>query len=288
MASILKPYSGLLNPGRLQVPNGPLAIDWTHPLTRSLIACYVPGVMGGVDVTGSGPALNNAVGGLPTNATPAMTPEGAATTNYWKSFEPIPALFTNQVAMTLYWRGMLIVNSGSFEGVLQINYSDPGSSPVSIAQLSSDSTGLQDKTAVFWNNAGSQNTSFGFATPLAINKMASYAATMPVGGTAFVYHNGLVDPNYPTGANFGASPPNSTATSVLYVGSPSTYTNIALIWNRALSADEMFALDLDPYGFLIPAEAEMPIALFQAPPPLIPTSFSILSNIVTQTEVISY
>ena len=49
-------FANLLSPKR-QVPMGRLQIDWKHPLALDLIGCWVPGVMGGIDVAGKAPTL---------------------------------------------------------------------------------------------------------------------------------------------------------------------------------------------------------------------------------------
>jgi hypothetical protein len=42
------------------------------------------------------------------------------------------------------------------------------------------------------------------------------------------------------------------------------------IWNRALGADEIMQMHIAPYDFVVPAEYDMPVTIFVAPPTLMP------------------
>ena len=67
-------FPGFWSPNR--APNVPIEIDWSHPLARGLIACYIPGVSLS-DLTGNNPDLT-----LTTNGYRAPSPLGVGVRSF--------------------------------------------------------------------------------------------------------------------------------------------------------------------------------------------------------------
>src|SRR5581483_8375734 len=61
-----------------------------------------------------------------------------------------------------------------------------------------------------------------------------------------------------TAPKYGTSPQIGLGYSPVKARFPNSLTNLACVWNRALSDAELIALEDDPYGFLLPAEQEWP------------------------------
>jgi hypothetical protein len=265
VASILKPFQ-VLNPRR-SVPQGKLAIDWSHPLVQGLIGCWVPGSMGPIDLTGAVPDLiweiNVGSGGQPSLKS---TPEGPgldATKNSGfgnADFHGLaPSTFKTWSNLSVYWRGMIgpsADNPSAGTTLLGVAYDNAAGSPFTVFSLNINTSNV---IGMDWNTASTINTVTGI-TPN-FNAINSVGGTLPIGGTCNFYWNGV----FRSSAAFGASPPQTSVTSTIGIGAyypnknqSNSITTICCAWNRILSAIEMALVDADPYGFLIPAEYELP------------------------------
>jgi hypothetical protein len=269
MASILRPFSNILNPGPLRIPGGNLTIDWSHSLTNGLIGCYLPGVMRGTDITGMGPNLTPL-----SAATISSMEEGpglqSVAANSGMTATATPA-FKSWTQFSIYWRAYVIgapIATTDFAGV---SYAIPEASPYVVASIGVASNPLTVRA--LWNTGGvfTEVSPGPIITTSVIN---SFGCSFTVSASALcqMYSNGVASGS---AFAFGASGPISSATSSVgintYSPTPTRYSNsittAAYFWNRALAADEWARLHREPYSFLIPAEYELPLA-FLSPPPL--------------------
>lgn len=277
MASILKPFGNLLSPKRT-VPTGQLKIDWTHPLTQGLLACYVPGVSGGINLTGQGADLSPIVPNTWQDST--IEGPGWLTVTAGDGLKAVaPANFLGTWSgLSFYWRGYFGTASGLGGMVIGIEHSDPESNPYIYAAITFGSNGSPN---VFWDSNAGGLVSLNTATNNP-NTFMSVGATLPVSTASNVicYQNGaqILTP----AALFGI--PTTAATTTICLQSSTAANsrsvpatgNIACIWKRPLSADEMAWLDREPYCFLLPAEAEMPALFVSAAGPSTPSDCSFL------------
>jgi hypothetical protein len=238
------------------------SIDWSHPLANGLIGCWLPGIHGPVDLCGNHPDLF-----VQPLSIPGATVEGPAQFSSPGSTiggmsGQSPDMFKNATQVTLYWRGTPMGSDGaSYSSLCGIVFNVGQGPPYLVYNLQ-----LQGDWNSFlpaWNTGGTWT--LGPATNLTgfYGQQISLGATFVVGGNVFGYVNGVSVAS----KAFGASPPNVTPTSTTIIngnnaaGGPSAYANahcnIALIYNRALSADEMAWLDREPYSFLATADAPL-------------------------------
>lgn len=261
MASYLKPFSGILYPGNYQIPTGQLEIDWGNSLSNGLVGCWVPGVAGTIDISGN-------VSPMTLQSTKILqgTPEGVglkSNTNTPGSGMTAlaPPVYKGWSAFTLYWRGMLVgtpVGSSNFIGIC---YDNAGNSPFQLLSLSAN-PGVTN-FLWFYEITGSSFSDASFISALpALNKMAS--AAIAIDGTGLsAYQNGIFD----SASSAEAPVATGTATTLIQINGdfatgsrdPAAILNIAMAWNRKLSAAEIQAIDLAPYGLLIPAEYDLPL-----------------------------
>jgi hypothetical protein len=259
MAPILR--AGLWTPAAF--PNSAPRIDWTHPLTFGLQACYVPGVTYGKNLTGLGAnlAFDTAPQGV------SITPDGPGVLSSQAnsgllSVNPTPAAILS-TPISLYWRGVMVAGSAStnFSDLIGVSYDNGNDSPFYVGGLSVGAS----TTAV---EIISNGTGGAASSAPAQNTMFDVVGTVPASGNSVLYFNGVG--GTPTSLN---PPITGTATSVIaigtYGGAPARFTNcisnIACIWNRVLTAAEAEYLHLNPYCFLLPPEGEMPALSFSAP-----------------------
>jgi len=244
-------------PQRRLLPVGPLKIDWSHPLTNGLMACYVPGVMGGINLVGNG---GNIIGGTTADfwSNSVEGPSARIVASDSQLLGPAPASWAASTEFSIYTRYFV---SGSTLGanprMAAIEPNNTNGSPFCLVCILSLSSAL----SVAWNTGGSF-TSVGFGTSWTANTVKSLGATFKVNGSVITYDGGV---SVGTGASFGASAPTSTVPTVLIGGLTTGGSNvvngnnfISCFWNRVLSADEMAAIDADPYCFLT-QEAELPM-----------------------------
>jgi hypothetical protein len=253
--------AGTLTPPLRLTPNL-RKVNWAHPLANGLIGCWLPGIHGPVDLCGNHPDLY-----LQPLSIPGATVEGPAQFSSPGSTiggmsGQSPDMFKNATQVTLYWRGTPMGSDGaSYSSLCGVVFNAGQGPPYLVYNLQ-----LQGDWSSFlpaWNTGGAWT--LGPATNLTgyFGQQISVGATFVVGGNVFGYVNGVSVAS----KAFGASPPNVTPTSTTIIngnnaaGGPSAYSNahcnIALIYNRALSDDEMAWLDREPYCFLTTAEAAL-------------------------------
>ena len=246
-------FANLLSPKR-QVPMGRLQIDWKHPLALDLIGCWVPGVMGGIDVAGKAPTL------LPGSSQAyKMSPEGpgiyGAANSYLSAIATLP--FKSWTKFTVYFRSYQVSSPDTHgPGYFYLTYNNLSGAmgnPYAIAGL-----GAKNATQwhVFWNTSAATLVESSGTSIVA--GLQSLGATFMVGGNVIAYSSGAAVQS----TNFGVdSAPAYSTTSTISLGGDieqPTYANnqictIGCAWNRVLSAAEMAWLDQDPYGFLLPS-----------------------------------
>jgi hypothetical protein len=252
------------NRGQLP-PFAKLRIDSSHPLANGLLACYVPGVSGGINLAGRGGNLTpvNSAG----NQTWDVGPDGPA----WKTtiggdalsgLAPAAFLGSNN---SFYWRGIFtsVPASGNGNYLMGIGYDNVSSAPYLFQSVDiSHSSGF---ICLEFDNGGYTRQDDPNVVP--VNTVIGSCATFSLGGVATIYRNGVS-----VGTVAYTVQSTSTATSTIYIcgNNASTARTIpaktffGCIWNRALSANEVAALDADPYGFLIPDEGEWPVIYLPA------------------------
>jgi hypothetical protein len=270
MGSIIQPFSGIIEPGNFQVPTGPgdYTIDWTNSLARGLIGCWLPGSMRGIDLSGNAPEMTIESSGGIFDATaegPGLSTTGTLTGMNVLA-QPVHKSWTQA---TLYWRGYLIGVPAVHGVFIGISYTNTDTSPFVVLCIQYDSAASFGATG---NNSGSFFGPAPFTTPPTPPAFVSMAVSWDtVGGTVALYTNGAANG---TGSLVGA--PSTTANSYICINGwvpvntryDNAICNIACMWNRALTAAEIRALDLAPYQFIVPAESEMPVTFIQPPPPL--------------------
>jgi hypothetical protein len=132
-----------------------------------------------------------------------------------------------------------------------------------------------------WNTGGS--FTFGTGFTLSTGVFADYAGTFAKGGNAILYINGIQQ----SSDAFGASAPTSTATSLIQINSdfntntrnPGAIGNMIAMWNRALSAQEILWLHLDPYQLIVPLATKQGL-MSPTPPSHIAVSYQRVQQIL--------
>jgi hypothetical protein len=271
MASLLKAFGNQLNPAG--VPNGKLSIDWNHQLSKGLIFCRVGDQT--IDVTGiNGTGVAGSVGGNTLNK-PSFSKEGpalqtqsiGAASGIDIEFGSVPPLYTggDVTFVSRFVFQSASSNTGSYSSALAYGKSANVIYTLGIVQ----STGL----SVFevQNSGASYQNVFG-AAPV-VNAINHWTGIIRGANVLIFQENQAPASNPYTGV-----PANGDSTFTLAVGRD-WYTTDAgrwlnalhhlnLVYNRALSDDEIFYLYNNPYCFLIPAEYELP-AIRTAAAPLV-------------------
>lgn len=258
MLRVPRLFRNLYNPGPYQVPTGQLAIDWTHPLSRGLIACVVPGSSWS-ELTGNLSTFQSDGVAAADGASPEGPGVGSVLGS--KVFSTVSnanagyAQFNNYSAISLYVRGYIFTVMNNYCAYWGIEYNNPQSSPFNIAAIELDNAG---NNRVVWNSGGTQQTQgISAAAPGKLSLGTSFA----VNGNVLFYQNGAS-----VGSTaFGASGPTSSTTSFVVMGGytqPPTggkqTLTLGCAWNRVLTAAEFAQLDAAPYDFIVPADADLP------------------------------
>jgi hypothetical protein len=265
--SILPEFARGLAPGPFTVPPGPLMIDWQHPLSRELMMAFVPGVMSGVNLANRIVSFNtNAAGDL-------MTPDGPAfSVGGTPQVDPVSVWVTGEV--TAYACGYITATPTANTQIITVGYL-PSGAPFLIWGLGFSVTASQYD--FWWAQGTSLRDTVGAGLSLggvpAVGRF-SFGATMTQSGTPTV-----------TGYNGGVTTGSTTTNVGVPTGATGAYagTNAqtgcsmtaAYHWRRALTADEMMMIHLDPFAMMIPMEADLP-----AMPPPLPPLF-LMAQIVT-------
>ena len=251
MPSPLKLFSNQLNPKR-QIPTGPLAIDKTHPLANALIGCWVPGVMGAVDLTGNTAfALGSAASFQVTSEGPGL--HSAGTSSTWGLSGLAPAIYKNWTQLSVYWRGYIAAYPTGGRYLIGMVYDQIGTNPREVAMIQ---IGAAGSLSIRWDGGGGENQDNFTGTYTAPGVVSVGATWKAPSGTVQAYLNGNKD----VGDGFGGAYGTTSTTTLAIAGCHSTQNpslvgtcSIACFWNRALLASEMALIDKDPYCFLMPA-----------------------------------
>ena len=253
--ALLKSFGNLLSPKRT-VPTGQLTIDWSHPLANGLIACYVPGAMGGINIANPGVVTLS----YASSSTIGMGPEGPGLSSLAANSGMVfasaaPSQFLGRPQMSLYYRCFQkAADPANACHYIGINYTNAAIAPYVIFDINA-STGVE------WQAGAGTSTTGAFSAP-GVGNINSLGATYVINGNVFAYQYGK---QFASGSAYTSNPTNGATPTInlnmLQWGTtryPNTVALIGCIWNRALSADEMAWLDAEPYCFLLPAEGEMP------------------------------
>jgi hypothetical protein len=236
-------------------------IDWSHPLARGLIGCYLPGVLRGHALVG--PKLANGGDGP---GSFGVTAEGASLRSATLgSAKGLVVTATSEFkdftrGMSLFWRGTLRGNCDNYCTLIGIQYADTDVSPYYTFAVSADGTGydiLRD-----FHNEGS-GTVVGNSADVrgSYGKTISVALTGKIGTGVQFYVNAA-----PIGGMSSLSgSPSSTGSSKIVINqgidathrSANADCNVGYFWNRDLTALEVKQLHDDPYCFLIYPEDEI-------------------------------
>ena len=247
---IIRPSRGLFLPG------GVPKIDWTNPLTKGLIGCWVAtGEGGGV------PVIRDLVS--QTFLSPTGSPSIVATgigmqakdtaSNGWT--QSTLASHRPTTAFSVLWMGSIYgagVNATYFPGLIAGYTNTTFTSPaLSWGLVRRGSPNIY----LYWNNGTSQNIE-------AVSSLTSgswgsycYVGTMSAGNNAYIYKNGIL-------VQSGAAPAGSItygATAITAVGiapgAITSYTNaglcVGMLWNRQISHGEAAQLGVNPTAFLL-------------------------------------
>jgi hypothetical protein len=272
MRGPLAPFSNIVAPGALQAPNGPVRIDWQHRLANGLIGCVIPSM-----------TVNELTGNLPNASTPgsylAVSNADGSGGGISPSSFTLPAIspFRSWTSITQAIRFSVIDVGGAYYNVISLNYSQPNVAPYNVASLSAGATNYPTGLLLVWNSAGGQN-SRNVGLGLSVGQIYSVVTVFTIGGTNFVYFNG----SQVFSTAWSGSGPNFTPTSFWSVGqNPSIAVNVAYAWNRALSAEEILSLHLNPYDLLIPEEHILPIETTVAGPAFNPAWVKPLNQVIS-------
>ncbi len=267
MGSILEPFSNIIAPGSLQVPNGRLSIDWSNSLSRNLQGAYLPGVSRGINIAGRGADM--VFGSAPQSTQVNITADGVglknSVANDLLSATATTAMTTNTDIWTLFWRGAPTANNPAVDGTILfgINYDAAGGSPYDGYEFYRFQTGIYIQMN---NSAGqvSDPTPIVDVSTYGANKMMSLGAIInPQAKTSTTYLNGKLISG-PLGwagnpTTFGTNPKLSIGSYYPFARATNAITNAAYLWNRGLSTAEHAFIAANPYSILTSNEYEMPI-----------------------------
>ena len=250
--------SRLLFPRRLRtVPTGKQQINWQSRLANGLMGAWLPGLMGGIDVSGQTLDLINQGGGI---FQPSQEGMGIYSTTSTSGFyNTAPLNYKSWTQFSLYWRGYIVGSPPSYANFLGVTYDNTGSSaPYTVAQLSMDGGG----ELCLAGADGAGFTSVVIASSISTPGLFSLGGTIVVGGNCYGYKGGV---QKVSGTNW-INAPNYTTTSCICINcqigqgrDPNGYCTMAAIWNRALSADEMAYIDAYPYDLFVPVADARPV-----------------------------
>jgi len=240
---LLRPFKGIIEPNRLQVPTGKLRINRRHPLGYGLQVCWVPGATF-QELTGQAPSFTP----IDSSSIISMTREGPGLLNGSGTVSFAAPSQKDMTEWSVYWRGYQFGALSGFASLIVCSYDNIGSSPFAAWGIISNSGGT------IWEIGGNGYDSPGNAQ-IANPGNGFYSiggrSKPSVGGSIFL--NGVFQ-------NSGTGPGTTgTATSQLSFGSTNVITCIALMWNRQLSDSEFALLEQDPYGFLNPDTFDLPV-----------------------------
>lgn len=247
-------------PKRNVIPGGVPKINWNDPLTKGLLACYLPAAY-------QGPIIYNLVGDggdltLDTGASYTITPEGVGLLNTSANGgakAPAPLSFLVSPFASLYWRGYHFASATDNVALIGIQYTDTDVQPWEIFSIEQyvPSQIAADGEVNFsnFNALGPINNFNAF-------DRGSWGSTYDnTTGTFSLYKNGGIIANTINGAASGWIFINPTINFGYYSAVPTRIANTAsmfgCIWNRLLSPQELREIDIDPYRFLVWPQDDM-------------------------------
>lgn len=245
--------NGLFLPNRK--PLGPVRLDFSQPITQGLFDCLLFN-------EGAGAPINYAIGApqyatLTSNPTWAMTAAGPG------------GMTTGGSSFNIPYHGSLVGGDFSIRLLVYVV-----SWPANFTTLFDKSSGVSREAALFFDTSGNidfmdfggLSGSVSVATGMSAPGLYDFVMTRAAGVTS-AYVNGKFI------STFGSSATTGVAGSVLSLGgNPSgggSFANVSYIsaqtWLRAISADEISNLYINPYHFVTPSEGEMPALVAPAP-----------------------
>lgn len=234
-------------------PNKPplgASIKQGHPLAQGMICCLLANELGGplidlvsgnaVPLIGSGVRGNFQFGhGLNCNGA-----SSGATAVAWSLLKSIG----NQA--TVLFRGQIASGAGNFASLFGVFYSTPAGTPFYCYAL--DLGALGTTVRINWNSGGSQNNLSG--TPTAYDGTERQYVGV-IRGSSIANGCEIWENTTKLASSTANAGPNYTATSHIDVGyglllDSKVIFRHGYIWNRALRANEIQQLLVEPYGFL--------------------------------------
>lgn len=246
-------------------PQGVPRIDWTHPLAQGLVFYAFD--------TGTGVVLD-LVGNRPQNFAGTIDPSGATPWGTGKTYGGSGAVYFNSDAdirnpqTAQFSCACAYVQTGTVAAYTRPfgrTAENGGGQPYYNWDWEINPVGNGQNIVSFNAAAGSFTTTRATWTGNANNVFTSLLTTVNAPATTAIgYAQGQ---SIGQDTTDGASNDNNGDYIIFAAGtitSPSSFIGSVFygaLWNRVLTAAEALQLHLDPYCFLIPAEAEMP-ALF--------------------------
>ncbi len=261
MGSVLKSFQNIIAPGPLQVPMGRLTLDSSNPIINGMGDCIIFG--NGIENLGRGRELQFTTNSPGTWTTTAEgvginSPNSSSSRANWIQ---VPN-WINYAAgsFTLRTRFVLTSYTADSFGALMDKSDLGGNREIGVFMA----TGVGGVNWVGIGGSGDFTGGIGNTfVNFSLNVVSDFVLTR-VGTAVTLYQNGLSKSTFTvsatTGVNFpltfGRSNDNAWRCGVTMIAFQS--------WNRALSAEEVKSLWVNPYSFIMPAEYEMPM-LFTGP-----------------------
>jgi hypothetical protein len=296
----------MLDKGKLYTSGVP-RINWDHPITRGLIAAYLPGTIArGKNLTGrtSADLVGGSYSGVPygffkpgpdgmgwdtsTNLFFGGLSTGDAIAAGQTSSNPssVPSaefLTWASGAKSVYYRGNLTlqVNDPQCFGILDNNRNNAPYTMMHVAVTTTGQVYCDYNDGVSYASTIEPGSTY--SARVASPQTISIGGTLMVGGNAAVYADGKL---LQSGAAPSVAPVCTAAQANItlngfpsWQGTPFGQAYCGYIWNRELNAAEMRLLHNDPYCFLIFPEDELastfarPGTVTTTPPPVGGTQF---------------
>lgn len=263
MPGLLK-LSATLSPRR-SVPNGRLAIDWAHPIARGLVGFWVPGVTGGIDLTGNCSVLKQVSSATKNYLTvnkegPVLSGGNSGDCNVMGALAP--DIYKTFSELTLFVRLSPLERTGAAQQYpIYLSHTDGVNGPYLSAAISGAFVGSSYGFEYSTNTTGDTSLTGGVSGTAG----GSIVMTAVVGGAIKCYDRGV---QTATGTWAGTGLKTMTPTDRISLQGWEAFAGdrvvaqdlyVAGIWNRAVSSDEAMLLEQDPYCFLLPVEKEMPV-----------------------------
>lgn len=238
-------------------------LDWSSPLTRGLVACYLPGsVPTNQDLTGYSPTLSTKIsthwtlGPSNLGGRGAGVPGTAAIDGVYATIGTTGNLCLPG-PLSIYVLAY-VASVGTTETLTGVRYTGTPGTSYSTPFVGYGFRSSSSNWLFSWNIGGTAHFVTGPATSLPIGDRISFLGTLPTSGSAVFYSDGVSVAT----ASAVAGSISYTSTSAFCIGSL-TNANcrnlhyLVCVWNRALSAYEAASLDAGPFQFLIWPQDQM-------------------------------